>query len=152
VPIVALGLVAGMNGARSGREALFVVTAAWLAGGLASATMGQPLTSPLVGTASFLVLGVLAAFDWRLSPGVIRALAAAVGLLHGWLNGAGIAAEGREVLGVVGIASAVFVLAALSTARVVSLSAPWTRVIVRVAGSWVAATGVLMLGWGLRGV
>ena len=95
---------------------------------------------------------VLAAFDWRLSPGVIRALAAAVGLLHGWLNGAGIAAEGREVLGVVGIASAVFVLAALSTARVVSLSAPWTRVIVRVAGSWVAATGVLMLGWGLRGV
>jgi hydrogenase/urease accessory protein HupE len=153
VPIVALGLVAGMNGARSGREALFVLTGAWLAGGLAGATLGQPLTSLMATTASFLVLGVLAALDWRLSPAVIRTLAVAVGLLHGWLNGVGFAVEGREVLGFVGVGGAVFfVLAALSTARVISLRAAWSRLIVRVAGSWIAATGVLMLGWGLRGL
>jgi urease accessory protein len=34
---------------------------------------------------------------------------------------------------------------------VVSLRAPWTRIAVRVAGSWVAATGLLLLGWTLSG-
>ena len=106
----------------------------------------------MVTTASFLVLGLLIAFDWRLSPGAITALAAAVGLLHGSLNGAGIAAEGREALGLVGISATVFVLVAIAAARVLSLGAPWSRVVVRVAGSWVTATGLLMLGWGLRGV
>jgi hypothetical protein len=61
------------------------------------------------------------------------------------------AAEGREMLGLVGIGSAVFVLTAISTSRVVSLRATWSRMAIRVAGSWVAATGLLMLGWGLRG-
>jgi len=35
---------------------------------------------------------------------------------------------------------------------VVSLRRPWTRIAVRVTGSWLAAVGLLMLGWGLRDV
>jgi len=35
---------------------------------------------------------------------------------------------------------------------VVSLRKPWTLVTVRVAGSWIAAVGLLMLGWELRSV
>jgi hypothetical protein len=34
---------------------------------------------------------------------------------------------------------------------VVSLVAAWARIAVRVAGSWIAAIGLLMLGWNLRG-
>ena len=151
VPIVAMGFAAGMNGSRSGRDALFVLTGAWLAGGMGGAAIGQPLGSSLITTASFLVLGALVALDWRLPPTVIRALAAAVGLLHGWLNGAALDAEGREVLGLVGISGAVFVLTAISASCVIVLRATWSRVAIRVAGSWVAATGLLMLGWGLRG-
>jgi len=45
----------------------------------------------------------------------------------------------------------VFVLVALASAFVVSLRAAWARMAVRVAGSWVAAIGLLMLGWSLRG-
>jgi hypothetical protein len=56
------------------------------------------------------------------------------------------------MLGLVGIASTVFVLTAISASRVISLRATWSRVAIRVAGSWVAATGLLMLGWGLRGL
>jgi len=74
-----------------------------------------------------------------------------VGLLHGWLNGAGIAESQREALGLAGIASAIFVLVAIASAFVVSLRVDWMRVAVRVAGSWVAAIGLLMLGWSLRG-
>ena len=82
---------------------------------------------------------------------MVTALAVVVGVLHGWLNGAGIAESQRELLGLVGIASVVFVLVALASAFVVSLGAAWTRIAVRVAGSWVAAIGLLMLGWNLRG-
>ena len=82
---------------------------------------------------------------------MVSALAVALGLLHGWLNGAGIAAAGREALGIAGIVAAVFVLVALVAALVVSLRAPWTRIVVRVAGSRIAAIGLLMLGWSLRG-
>ena len=75
----------------------------------------------------------------------------ALGLLHGFLNGAGIATAGREALALAGIVTAIFVLVALVAALVVSLRAPWARIVVRVAGSWIAAIGLLMLGWSLRG-
>ena len=101
--------------------------------------------------ASFLVLGGLTAADRRLSPAVVTGLAVVVGLLHGWLNGAGIAGAQREALGLAGIGWAIFVMAALASAFVIVLPAGWMRIAVRVAGSWVAAIGLLMLGWSLRG-
>lgn len=151
VPILAMAMLAGQNGPAAGRRTLFALTGAWLAGGLAgfyAATTAVPGTVALV---SFLVLGGLTAADRRLSPQVITLLAAVVGLMHGWLNGAGIAATGREATGLIGIAGAVFVLVALAAALVVSLRQPWTRIAVRVAGSWVAAIGLLLLGWTLSG-
>ena len=81
----------------------------------------------------------------------MTALALALGLVHGWLNGAAIAAAGREASGLVGISGAIFVLVALISALVVSLQRPWTRIAVRVAGSWIAAIGLLLLGWTLSG-
>jgi urease accessory protein len=52
---------------------------------------------------------------------------------------------------VVGLALAVFVLIALAAAFVVQLRAHWARIAVRVAGSWIAASGLLLLGWAVRG-
>jgi hypothetical protein len=45
---------------------------------------------------------------------------------------------------------AVFTLVALAGSLVVPLRATWSRVAVRVAGSWIAAIGLLLVGWGLR--
>jgi len=39
---------------------------------------------------------------------------------------------------------------ALAAAAVVAIRAPWGRIAVRVAGSWIAAIGLLLLGWSLR--
>lgn len=150
LPVVAVALLAGLNGPKAGRLALFVVPVAWLLGGWAGFAMRAPLLPSTVTAASFLVLGGLTAADRKLPPTAITALAAALGLLHGWLNGAGIAEAGREALGLVGIVSAVFVVLALLAAFVVGLRPPWTRIAVRVAGSWIAAIGLLLLGWGLR--
>jgi hypothetical protein len=54
-------------------------------------------------------------------------------------------------LALLGISGAIFALVAIAAAFAVSLRTSWARVAVRVAGSWVAAIGLPMLGWWLRG-
>ena len=54
------------------------------------------------------------------------------------------------IIVLVAIALTVFALTSLGSAFVVSLRADWQRLAVRVAGSWIAAIGLLMIGWALR--
>jgi len=152
LPVLAMGLLAGLNGPKAGRRVLFTLTLAWLAGGVAGLVAGAPSVPAGLTAVSFLVLGGLTAADRRLTPSVATAIALVVGLLHGWLNGAAIAEAQRDAVGLAGIVSAVFVLVALPGAFAVSIRAAWARVAVRVAGSWVAAIGLLMLGWSLKPV
>jgi hypothetical protein len=67
------------------------------------------------------------------------------------LNGVAMRQAGAGALGLLGIMAALFVLVALVAAYVVALQRPWTRIVVRVAGSWIAAMGLLLLGWALHG-
>jgi tungstate transport system permease protein len=78
-------------------------------------------------------------------------LAVGLGLVHGVHNGVAMQQAGAGVLGLMGMLTALVVLVALVAACVVSLHQPWARMVVRVAGSWLAAIGLLMLGWALRG-
>jgi len=151
LPVVAMALLAGLNGPATGRRALFILPAVWLAGGAAGYLTGVAPLPAGVTSLSFLALGILTAADLRLAPAAVTALAVTLGMVHGWLNGAAIALAGREATGLFGIAGAVFLLVALVSALVVSLRHPWTRIAVRVAGSWIAAIGLLLLGWTLRG-
>ena len=73
-----------------------------------------------------------------------------LGFYHGYLNGSGMGQVGSAALALLGLVFAVFVLVALAAAFVVQLRAQWTRIAVRVAGSWIAASGLLMLGWVVR--
>lgn len=150
LPVLATAMLVGLNGPAAGRRALFGLTGAWLAGGAAGFVVGSPAASSVT-IVSFLVLGLLTSIDLRLSPRAVSALVVSVGLLHGWLNGAAIAEAQREPTGLLGIAAAIFVIVTLLAALVLSLPAAWMRIAVRVAGSWVAAIGLLMLGWSLRG-
>jgi hydrogenase/urease accessory protein HupE len=151
LPVVAMALLAGLNGPAAGRRALFILPAAWLAGGVAGFATGVAPLPAGITSLSLLALGILTAADLKLAPAAVTALAAALGMVHGWLNGAAIALAGREATGLFGIAGAIFLLVALVSALVVSLRRPWTRIAVRVAGSWIAAIGLLLLGWSLRG-
>jgi len=67
------------------------------------------------------------------------------------VDGSTMAAAGTDRLGMIGASVSVFLVITLSSALVVSLRANWTRVAVRAAGSWIAAIGLLMLGWLVRG-
>ena len=152
LPVIALALLAGLNGARAGRLVLFVLPVAWLAGGMVGVLATGAAPPGIVTSLSLLALGVLTATSAKLRPALVVILAIALGLMHGWLNGAAIAAAGREANGLFGIAATIFVVVALAAALVVSLRNPWTRIAVRVTGSWIAAVGLLLLGWSLRGV
>jgi hydrogenase/urease accessory protein HupE len=150
LPALALALLAGLNGAAAGRIALFALPTAWLVGGLFGLALPMAASSPVLTTLSFIALGVMVAAGLRLRAAWVLALASIVGVLHGALNGSAMAQAGLGWLGVAGIATALFVTVALAAAGVVTLRAPWARIAVRVAGSWVAAAGVLLLGWALR--
>lgn len=149
LPVLALTLFAGLRGRDAGRRVLFALPAAWLAAG----TLGLWLrVAPpqAVSILSFLVCGgVLAANAPLPTPWVTR-LAVLVGLVHGLISGAAMAEARLGLPGLVGVAVSLFVVAALLSALVVSLSRPWMRIAVRVAGSWVVATGLLLLGWSVR--
>ena len=149
VPALAIALFAGLRGASPGRRALFVLPLAWFGGGLLGVFVeGLP---PLpVAAISFLILGVLIAADLSLSQKLFTAVVIAVGIVHGVLNGIALK-EGAGILGLIGIMATLFVIVAIVSAFIVSLKKPWTRIVVRVAGSWVAAVGMLMFGWLMRG-
>ncbi len=151
LPVVAMALVAGLNGPAAGRRALFTLPLAWLAAGAAGYASGVAPLPAGVASVSLLLLGILTAADLKLQPTVVTAIAMILGIVHGWSNGASIAAAGREGRGLIGITIAIFVLASLASALVVSLRRPWARIVVRVAGSWIAAIGLLLLGWTLSG-
>jgi urease accessory protein len=53
-------------------------------------------------------------------------------------------------MGSVGIAGAIFVVVSIFAGQVTSVRALWARIAVRVAGSWIAASGLFMLGWVVR--
>ncbi|MGA8032753.1 MAG: HupE/UreJ family protein [Casimicrobiaceae bacterium] len=150
LPALALAFLAGLRGAKAGRLALFALPIAWFAGGLFG--LASPTTGMAAGSAtvSFLVLGGLVAADARLRPDWVAGLAVALGLAHGYGNGSAMAQAGLGAPGLAGIALTLFATTALAAALVVALRTPWTRIAVRVAGSWIAATGLLLVGWSLR--
>ena len=151
VPALALALLAGLRGATYGRRAAFTLPATWLAGSLFGLTAAATAESAVLSSLWFLLLGALVIADAKLSLSAMTALAALLGFVHGYLNGTGMGQSGLAVVTVLGLTSAVFVLIVLAAAFVVQLQANWARIAVRVAGSWIAASGLLMLGWSLRG-
>jgi urease accessory protein len=150
VPVLALALLAGLRGASYGRRALFVLPVAWFVGGLLGSITTSSNGGAVLSATSFLLFGGLLALDAKLSLRITTVLAVLLGLYHGFLNGVGMGPFGPAILALLGLASAVFVLVALSTAFVVQLRAHWARTAVRVAGSWIAACGLLMMGWAFR--
>jgi hydrogenase/urease accessory protein HupE len=150
VPVLALALLAGMRGASYGRRALFVLPAAWLLGGFVGLPESPTNASAVLSAVWFLLLGGLLAVDIQVPLLLTTLLAVVLGMDKGYLNGAGMGHPETAAVALVGPVSAVFVIVAVASAFVVTLRAEWARIAVRVAGSWIAASGLLMLGWAFR--
>jgi hydrogenase/urease accessory protein HupE len=149
IPVFALALFVGLRGVEYGRSVLFVLPAAWLAGGLTGLLAGESRSGAFT-FFSFLLLGGLVAANAQLSLRATTALAGLIGFFHGYWNGAGMDRFGDGALALLGLTFGVFVVVAVVSSLVVPLRRQWTLIVVRVLGSWIAASGLLMLGWALR--
>lgn len=145
--LLAAALLAGLCGARASRLTVMILPLTWLLAGMIGLNLPLPAGMQWLEVLSFVALGVMVAFDLKLPPAVIATLAGLYGALHGLLNGAALAAIGAGLSALFGIVMTVLLLALLTSAAIVPLRGIWSRIAVRVAGSWVAAVGILMLGW-----
>jgi hydrogenase/urease accessory protein HupE len=149
IPALALALLAGLRGPRYGRIALLALPAAWFLGGIGGFVVGHG-SGTATAIASFLLMGALVAADAHLPLALLTAVAILLGLVHGFVNGADMGQPAVGAQALLGLAAVLFVLTALVSAFVVQLHQPWSRIAVRVLGSWIAASGLLMLGWAMR--
>jgi urease accessory protein len=146
--VLAIALLAGQQrGAQQTRWVLWALPVAWLAGAFTGARLPDAAVSPVLTTLTFAAAGLLVVLDAKLRPMSLAVLAGIAGLTHGFVNGATMMPGGASLLALTGAVTAVFCLLAIVAAEVTTLREGWTRIAVRVAGSWIAAAGVLMLGW-----
>ena len=151
LPVIALALLAGLRGPRFGRAVLFALPVAWLVGSAAGLLLAPQVTLPVAETIVTIALGALLAADCPLPFAAVGGLAILLGLLHGSLNGSELPktnASGQ--ITAAGVAAALFVVVSLLAGQAASVRVLWARIAVRVAGSWIAATGLLLLGWSLH--
>lgn len=148
--VLALALLAGLRGKEQGRVLLWVLPLSWWLGGLLGSAL-RATTSPWVGVVSLLAVGGLVASDVPLVRWQTLLIGALVGISHGLGNGGAMATSTNSWLALFGIVTGVFILFTPVTGFVTSLRSSWTRIAVRVGGSWMVAIGLLMAGWSMRG-
>jgi urease accessory protein len=148
----ALGLFAGHQGSRA-QPALLVLAAALLAG--AALGLSAPPFAPvdLANLASGVLFGLLVAAAVALPTTAVYLLAALAGLTHGYANGVALAPPLKPWLYVPGVAMAGLLVAVYGCVIVDCVqrrNRGWMAIAVRVAGSWIAAIGILVLGLSAR--
>jgi len=151
IAVGGLALLAALRGPTHGAWALFTVSLFWLLG---AAVPGQALglrVPTVVPAVVFLVVGGLAAADVRLPVSISTVLAATVGLIRGCSNGVALPGDRAGLLNLAGMTTAVFVFFALCIVLIFPIRSHLARIAVRICGSSIAATGVLLLGWSIRG-
>ena len=151
LPVIAIALMAGLRGPRFGRAVLLALPVAWLAGTAAGFLLAAPIALPLAETIVTIALGVLLATESALPFAFVTCLAILLGLLHGILNASELPkASLSSLISAAGVAVALFGAVSLLAGQAASMRVRWARVAVRVAGSWIVAIGLLMLGWAMR--
>lgn len=152
--VIALALLAGLRGPRNGRAVLFLLPVVWMIASFAGRAFMAPLTNEAawaaVSAMVTIAVGALAAADIPLPRWLVSGAAVVLGLVHGALNGAEAIMPGSYALIPLGNAISLFVVVALVAGQAVVTRGGTPRIIARVAGSWIAAIGLLLFGWSMR--
>lgn len=147
VGLVALSLFAGSQGAESGRLLVIVAPIAWLFAGLVALLSQLNGSFALVNAGMLILLGGSVALGLRTSPSIAAAAAAVFGGVLGFQSGLELRAANADWVALIGTGAVVLAVTILASALVVSFTAFAFRVVLRVLGSWAAATGLLSIGW-----
>ncbi len=149
LPVAGLAILATLRGPAHGRWALFALPAFWLAGGIVGWLVGRP-ADELAPGACLLLVGALVALDAPLPIWASVGMVALVAACLGYTDGSALPKVPSSVEMLLGMALSAFTVFALITALVLPLRSHIARVAMRVSGSWMAATGLLLIGWSIR--
>ena len=149
LPFIALSLLAGQRGMKAQAEAVLLVFPVALMAGAAAALWLPPLPGlAFFNIASAIVLGALVAAARPTPRAVFYGLVVVFGISHGFANGEAITQTTKAYLFILGVGLSGLAVLAYGTLMVDFLlkrKAGWMQIAVRVAGSWIAAIGVLEL-------
>ena len=146
VPLIALALLAGQQGKDVSRKAVIIVPVLMLMGGLAAQVTDLLPIITWINRASFILIGGLVAWAIRLPSGLSYFILAFFGFSHGYENMAGISGQVAFLVFTAGMMICGLILISVFSALTAGLSRNWQQIGIRVAGSWTAAIGLLIVG------
>lgn len=149
--ILALGFWCGQIGQRATWIAPLVFVGSVVMGAvLGLLSVALPLADIII-YLSMVMLGLVVAARLVLNVWVIAPIVLIFGICHGWAHGAGMVGElEKPATYVVGLGLGVSLLLFYSVQLVVRFKAQWMQVAVRIAGSWITATGLMVLALRFR--
>ncbi|HKR83213.1 MAG TPA: HupE/UreJ family protein [Terriglobales bacterium] len=146
LPILALGLLAGQQNRENAVRLLFIFPAALFIGAALASFHPSPSALGLAQVGFAAVLGGLVALARPLPKWLVIGLGSVLGIAAGWSNTGEITGDVSRFRFVAGLTIAGFLLVTHGVGLVRRLTVAWSQIAVRVVGSWIAATGILVLG------
>lgn len=155
LPWLALAILAAFQGKQRGRWLVLIFPLGLLAGAALSVMLPHLGFVPILNVATFACIGLMLAMALVMPLTAFLALGAIVALLHGYENGQEMASASDRFLFTAGVIAIGYVFVALTTgAAVAFLEGPggWRPIALRAGGSWIAAVGIMVLGFQLTGL
>lgn len=146
LPLVAFSLLAGKQRREAAIPLLTVFPTSLIVGAvLAKAVIARSylLLMQLILTA---ILGILVATEQHVAVWILVAISAVLGILVGCTNAVEVLGRVSALRFVAGLAVSGLLLLVYGNGLVRNLKAEWSRVAIRVVGSWIAAVSILVLG------
>ena len=146
LPLIAISLFAGQQRRESAIRLLAAFPAAIILGAMLAARSDAPSKLVLVELILTATLGVLVAFARHLPNWLVLAPGVGVGVCAGWSNASEAFGQVSAFRFVAGLVVVGLLLLVYGNGLVRNLKVEWARTAVRVAGSWIAAVSILVLG------
>jgi urease accessory protein len=146
LPMIALGLLAGQQCRRTAIGILASFPVAIFIGSLLGLIVPVSTDGAIMETAVMAVLGIFVAANWELPIQLAVGLSAVLGIAIGWANGGELGPETSVYRFIPGEVLVSLLLISYGIGLVRRITFPWAKIAFRVAGSWIAAIGILILG------
>jgi hypothetical protein len=145
--VLGLVLLAAQGGAACCDRLPLLMPGAWLLGGLVGLGLGAEQLQAMACTALVTAIGLLTALGVRLGPRAFLLVCVGTAMPVALVAGSAMAGHPGALAALLGQGVAIAVLVAVLLLLLAPPQPRWLAIGLRVAGSWIAAAGLMMLAW-----